>query len=187
MFDGAVVTFATTETGVIAGGLFNLVGGDSIHAVAELDSETGAATSLRLEPSANTTVSSVHVDQGVLYVAGFFSRLRGVPVDNLAAVVVATVGIGPPAPRSALALHASRPNPVRRDGVFEFDLPHAAPVALDLLDVRGRRVRSLLAVTWRSAGPQRVSFARGVLPAGLYFARLRSGGSSATTKLVVVD
>ena len=113
--------------------------------------------------------------------------MRDVPVDNLAAVVIATVGVGPPAPRSGLALRASRPNPVRRDGVFEFDLPQAGPVTLDLLDVRGRRVRSLLADPWRSTGPQRVSFARDGLPAGLYFARLRSGGSSASTKVVVVE
>ncbi|MFN8179315.1 MAG: DUF2961 domain-containing protein [bacterium] len=87
--------------------------------------------------------------------------------------------------RLGLELAPSEPNPVRETAVIRFSLPKEGAVLLDLLDVRGRRVRTI-AAGWRDAGPHELRWIRGALPSGVYFLRLRAGGAVETRKLVLV-
>jgi hypothetical protein len=84
------------------------------------------------------------------------------------------VGVAPG--RVAFALEPARPNPARGATRLGFALPAEERVTLEVIDVRGRRVR-ILSSGVRSAGPHAVSWdlrdaaGRRVAP-GLYFARL---------------
>lgn len=79
----------------------------------------------------------------------------------------------------------SRPNPFRGRTEIEFALATTEEVSLRVMDVRGRVVASLV----RSAlgpGPHRAAWSADHLPAGIYFARLRTGSSEEAVKIVHV-
>ena len=73
-------------------------------------------------------------------------------------------------------------NPSRRPRV-QLDLPVAAAVSVDLLDVRGRRVARLLS---GRAEAGRHTLHLPALPAGLYLVRAVAGAEAGTTRLTVV-
>jgi hypothetical protein len=99
----------------------------------------------------------------------------------------ANTGVPPGA--LATSLRGALPNPFRGSTRFEFSLARADRVELVVFDVLGREVRVLSrGVVW-AAGPQHVAWDGrredgGVAGAGLYFARLRTGGASFTTPVV---
>ncbi len=109
-----------------------------------------------------------------------------------------TVGWGPgvsaPTPTGDrprdLALSPGRPNPFGRGVVAEFALPDPGQALLEVLDVRGRRVR-VLRDEWTEAGRHRAAwdgndtFGRPVAD-GVYFIRLRALGTTLTTKSVKI-
>jgi hypothetical protein len=84
-----------------------------------------------------------------------------------------------------LELLPAAPNPVRESASIRFVLPADMIVALDVLDVTGRRVDSL-AEGPLGAGPHEVRWAPGTRPSGVYFVRLRAGSWTETRKLVLV-
>jgi aminopeptidase N len=98
----------------------------------------------------------------------------------------ADVAAAPPA--ATLALAPPSPNPARGPTRLAFSLPRTGPARLALLDVAGRRVRTLVDgpleagahdVTWDGRDERGVA-----APAGLYWARLECGGESAVRRLV---
>ena len=109
---------------------------------------------------------------------------------RVALVVHVNANGGVDAPPSALRFAAPAPNPLRRNTMFAYDLPHAAPVSLAIYDAGGRRV-AVLAWGEQGAGRYQVRWeARGaggsVLPAGLYFARFASPGLERTARIVLL-
>ncbi len=75
--------------------------------------------------------------------------------------------------------------PVREVARFRFELPNAASAAIELFDVTGRRAAERIAGFW-SAGPQELAVdAHGLRP-GVYCARLTTGGTHETVRLVRV-
>jgi hypothetical protein len=88
-----------------------------------------------------------------------------------------------------LALHGSTPNPCSQETVIRFHLPRQGEVELSILDVEGRLVRELVGEV-RPAGSNMVAwdgkdFSGAVVPGGIYFVHLESGGKAATGKVVV--
>jgi hypothetical protein len=103
---------------------------------------------------------------------------------------VVWASVGPGAPPAHLALEAARPNPSRDAVSLRFALPRAGGVRLTLVDVGGRRVRTLLDGEF-AAGPHEALWNGRTddgapAPAGLYWARLEAGGESAVRRLVRV-
>jgi hypothetical protein len=97
-------------------------------------------------------------------------------------------GAGVPGAGATLSLAPLLPNPSRGARTVRFSLAEAGPVRLEVLDVMGRRVRSLVAGTL-PAGPQARTWdgldARGSrAAAGLYFVQLRAGGRAFTERFV---
>lgn len=91
---------------------------------------------------------------------------------------------GPVPPR--LALSGVAPNPTRHALWVWFTLPDDAPARLELVDLAGRRVRSV-EVGRLGAGPHRVSLADPGPPGpGIYVVRLTRGGASLTRKVTVL-
>lgn len=83
----------------------------------------------------------------------------------------------------------SHPNPFNPATWIHFQLPAGAIVQVDVLDLRGHVVCRLLD-EWRDAGPQRVEWngrnaAGAPLGAGLYLARLQTGGQPFTCKMIL--
>jgi hypothetical protein len=103
--------------------------------MADLSSFTGpagAATRLRFQ---------VRADDGAQFDGMSFDSLRVWLFDPAAQPALVSVGNGP---RSGVVeLSAPSPNPVRSLARFEFSLPRAAGVRLEVLDVQGRVVRTI--------------------------------------------
>jgi len=90
---------------------------------------------------------------------------------------IATPTGAPLVPAAASLGLAARPNPFEDATTIEFTLREASSrVRLDVLDVAGRRVASLLEAP-RPAGSHRVRWSPEGVPAGVYFLRLEADGS----------
>ena len=100
-----------------------------------------------------------------------------------AATTAATVSIP-----TVLRFYAPRPNPMMGEAWFGFDLPHGAPVQLEIFDLAGRRV-ARLASGERAAGHYQMRWT-GMneggdrIKAGLYFVRFATPGLSRVERIV---
>lgn len=113
---------------------------------------------------------------------GFFCH------DSVYVVKASPAVAGVPAAFTGGGLGA-RPNPFRTGTMISFQLDRARGVNLDVLDVSGRRVRTLAAGAWFGAGTHTMLW-DGLgddgrrAPAGLYFMRLRTGDTIVQRTLV---
>lgn len=131
---------------------------------------------------------------GALYVADpgggvGFSNSNGDQPPSIWRIAAASLNVDvPPAASPALALAPPMPNPSSGTTSIRFTLPHAGRVAVRIVDVGGRSVRSLAqghhpagahAVVWdgRDGSGRRVA-------AGIYFVTLESGAARATRRFV---
>ena len=69
---------------------------------------------------------------------------------------------------------------------FRFDLPAAVPVTLEVFDLRGRRVATVIDGETLAAGQTTRSWTPRRLGSGMYLARLQAGHRTATAKLTLV-
>jgi hypothetical protein len=150
----------------------------------------GAGFPLRLvvTPTTTDTVGAVHVE-GYLHSpgGGLVRQLGGV---TLRVHSSGTTDVPPGSPPvTALSLSPPRPNPFSGSTAIRYALPHGGAVRLEVFDLAGRRVRTLVAAS-QTAGPHEVSWdgrANGGqrLGAGLYLCRLELAGQGVrTTKLL---
>lgn len=90
----------------------------------------------------------------------------------------------PTAPAAAIALSAPAPNPARGSARVRLTLPREARVTLELLDVTGRRVRTLIRGVLDAGAHDRTLDLHGLAP-GVYRVRLRESGASQVRPLVL--
>ncbi len=102
-----------------------------------------------------------------------------------AALAVATDVQPSPGVPVAFSLGQNYPNPFNPSTVIEYVLPRSGLVTLEVFDVLGRVVRTLVS-GFQGFGPHSVRFDGTGLSSGVYFYRLRSGGFSATKRLIVL-
>jgi len=121
--------------------------------------------------------------------AGTLSLALPARSATLAVVAPATTAVDGPAAGAdaAFALRAA-PNPARGETVLSFTLPRSAAVDLAVFDLAGRRVRALAPGTL-DTGPHRLRWdgrdGRGrAVPGGVYLARLRALGATASVRLL---
>jgi hypothetical protein len=123
-------------------------------------------------------------------------QFSGFAFDSLRVVIYdptfqpTPVGVpGGPAPVS-LELSLPRPNPTRGLTRFEMALPRAGSAQLEILDLQGRRVRTLLdgaLGSGRYVHGWDLTRADGqVVSPGVYLVRLRGGGATVTRRIVVL-
>ncbi len=89
------------------------------------------------------------------------------------------------------ALRGASPNPFNPMTTIAFDLPHAVTVRLDIYDVAGRRVRSLLQGQVMAAGNRTVVWngqdnSGRQAATGVYFYRLQAGEFTDTGRMMLV-
>lgn len=112
------------------------------------------------------------------------------PKLNLDRLLGASLAVEPaPAQVPGLAFSPPAPNPASRATTLRFALPAAAAARLAILDVGGRTVRTLSDGA-QAAGAHAIRWdlrddAGRPVAAGLYFARLESGGRTGTQRLAV--
>jgi hypothetical protein len=99
-------------------------------------------------------------------------------------------GIDSPSMPRSLALAQNRPNPYRIGTAFDFGLPSASEVEIEVYDVSGRRVFAERLGTrgegWHTYRFDGMDAERRDLPSGVYFYRLKAAGSAVTRKMVIV-
>lgn len=86
---------------------------------------------------------------------------------------------------TGIRLLEAKPNPATDHTVVDFYLSEAGPTKLEVFDLAGHRVKSLVR-EFREAGNHSVFFRSSDLPSGLYFCRLEFGRQTDTRKLVLV-
>jgi photosystem II stability/assembly factor-like uncharacterized protein len=86
---------------------------------------------------------------------------------------------------AAFWLAQNYPNPFNPTTVIKYQLPTNTLVSLEVYDILGRRVKTLVS-EHQSAGAHSVSFNAGGLSTGVYFYRLTAGGFIGTKKLMVI-
>jgi hypothetical protein len=106
------------------------------------------------------------------------------------ASVMNTVSVPGAVMPTAFALHTARPNPFRTSTGFTFDLPEAAGVRLEIFDVQGRKIRTL--VDGRHGPGRHTATWDGVDEAGrraapgIYFIHFNAGTFADTDKSILV-
>jgi hypothetical protein len=86
---------------------------------------------------------------------------------------------------SAFALHAAYPNPFNPATTIAFDLPASSTVRLDVYNVLGQRVATLVDGEL-PAGVHDILWDASSVGSGVYFARITTGENTATTKMVLL-
>ncbi|MBI1799891.1 MAG: choice-of-anchor D domain-containing protein [Candidatus Eisenbacteria bacterium] len=108
-------------------------------------------------------------------------RVRGHTVPPLSS--------GPGAP-AAFALDPAFPNPLAATALIRYALPRRSEVTLEVFDLQGERVATLVRGTLDAGDHQAlfraVSEDGRALPSGVYFCRLRAGNFSASRKMLVM-
>lgn len=86
---------------------------------------------------------------------------------------------------SVLSLSQNYPNPFNASTQIEFSLPDANNVRLEMFDLLGRKVATV--VDGRlDAGAHRITWNAGDMPSGVYFYRLTSGERSETKRMTLL-
>ncbi len=107
-----------------------------------------------------------------------------IPFDDTRSCAVLTSAEEILVSREGFALAPNVPNPLAAYTEFSFSLPSSATVSIELFDLQGRKVATVLPPTPLGAGVHRLRFDATALPAGTYFYTLRSGGIQLTRRLV---
>ena len=187
---GALQAKLEVTGGVISGGdgRFSIVGGFEAAEIAGV----GHTYSLRFDDT-GATADSLY--EATLVLSGADEPLSGAaPASDLVVTLRALVSSGGADAATELpgrvAFHPPGPNPFRGTTTLRFDLPHGAEVTLELFDLSGRRVCTILQ-GYQPAGRHTlqmgpVAGGGGPLKAGLYFVSFRTGDFSQTRRLVLV-
>ncbi|MFH1236544.1 MAG: peptidoglycan DD-metalloendopeptidase family protein [Parcubacteria group bacterium] len=89
-----------------------------------------------------------------------------------------------PVPAS-FSLHQNYPNPFNAETVIGYELAEAGQVSIDIFNILGQRVISLVD-GWQEAGKHTVSWAAYQQSSGVYFYRIQAANRTETKKMVLV-
>jgi hypothetical protein len=189
--DGTVFALATSGHTVWAGGEFNQMHAQPQPFLAALNDSTGRLLGEQVQ--LDGTVHALLVSGDELYVAGEFRSLDGFPRCGVARIhgpmaqSQAVALVGEETARAAnIQLISVSPTPARGSAMLTFALSRAGPVSLDVFDLQGRWVESVLNRAQLSAGTHVASIRTDGLRPGCYLYRLNLEGASIANKLVVM-
>jgi hypothetical protein len=82
-----------------------------------------------------------------------------------------------------ITLSPNYPNPFNSSTTIRYTISVSGPVTLDIYDILGRKVQTLIDIN-QPAGEYQAVWEADKVGSGFYFARLNAGGQSQTTKLI---
>ncbi|MCC6649753.1 MAG: hypothetical protein IT348_01235 [Candidatus Eisenbacteria bacterium] len=193
--DGEVDALAVDASGnLYAGGYFAHAGGVAAEKIAKWNGSSWFSLGSGIG-SFGSHVSTLAFDsQGNLLVGGYFSVAGGKLATSISLWhASAVLAVDEPLVGSmSVAIKAASPYPVPAAGRVQlnFALPQAGPSRVDVLEVTGRRVRTLQNGPL-SEGPHTIVWdgcdERGVrLASGVYFMRMSQGSAVAMRRVVLV-
>jgi hypothetical protein len=98
-------------------------------------------------------------------------------------------GVRDTPPTTALIVLQNHPNPFSATTTLDIGLASASPVEIEVFDVAGRRVRGIrlegAEVGWRSVPFDGRDDRGRALASGVYFCRVRAGGTTVTRKMIL--
>lgn len=182
--NNAVYTLATDGTRIFVGGQFSSVAGQARRGFAVLDATSGLLGNFE----AGFDGADFHVMLGGadLFLSGTFGSCENFAMPGWVRLAAPPpLSITPPLVGGAALALSVAPMPVVALARLRFALPTASRVWLDVLDLQGRRVVSVLSGAELAAGPDaRTLDTHGWRP-GVYLARLRTPTASVTRRIVV--
>lgn len=195
--DEAVLEVALDGGLVYAGGRFTRIGGAERARLAAIDAISGIATDWN--PRLDGAVSTLLVAGSTLYAGGDFGAVGDSPRPHLVSFRLDDVrrAAHASADRHAVELGSLPAGPLVGDDLelsvsmpsggrvrFGFVLPAASEVRLDVFDLAGRRVATVVDAR-KAAGRHVVEWQATGERSGVYFGRLRASGRDVTRPVIV--
>jgi hypothetical protein len=192
--DSVVLALAVVGNEVYVGGEFTSAGGVRANGVARFNTQTNTWSSLGTGSSNGVSVGGVSggvyalaVSGNEVYVGGRFISAGGVIAIGVARWNSGTSRVeqlSPTAPKTFL-LEQNYPNPFNPSTTIRYQLPVASEVKLEVYDVLGKKIATLVNER-QSAGSYQVVWNASGLSSGTYFYRLQAGTFVETKKMIMV-
>jgi hypothetical protein len=184
-----VYALAVSGNEVVVGGNFTSAGGVSANRVARFNTQTNTWSSLGTGSSngVNNYVRALAVVGNEVFVGGVFTEAGGVSANRVARWNSGTSRVeqlSPTAPKTFL-LEQNYPNPFNPSTTIRYQLPVASEVKLEVYDVLGKKIATLVNER-QSAGAYQVVWNASGLSSGTYFYRLQAGTFVETKKMIMV-
>jgi hypothetical protein len=184
-----VRALAVSGNEVVVGGAFTQAGGVSANNVARFNTQTNTWSSLGTGSSngVNGEVRALAVVGNEVVVGGVFTQAGGVSANGVARWNSGTSRVeqlSPTAPKTFL-LEQNYPNPFNPSTTIRYQLPVASEVKLEVYDVLGKKIATLVNER-QSAGSYQVVWNASGLSSGTYFYRLQAGTFVETKKMMLV-
>jgi hypothetical protein len=186
---GGVTALAVVGNDVVVGGYFFFAGGVSANNVARFNTQTNTWSTLGTGSSngVNSYVYALAVVGNEVFVGGSFTEAGGVSANNVARWNSGTSRVeqlSPTAPKTFL-LEQNYPNPFNPSTTIRYQLPVASEVKLEVYDVLGKKIATVVNER-QSAGSYQVVWNASGLSSGTYFYRLQAGTFVETKKMIMV-
>jgi hypothetical protein len=192
--DSVVFALAVVGNEVYVGGEFRSAGGVSANGVARFNTQTNTWSTLGTGSSNGVSIGGVSggvyalaVSGNEVYVGGRFISAGGVSANGVARWNSGTSRVeqlSPTAPKTFL-LEQNYPNPFNPSTTIRYQLPVASEVKLEVYDVLGKKIATLVNER-QSAGSYQVVWNASGLSSGTYFYRLQAGTFVETKKMIMV-
>jgi hypothetical protein len=192
--DSLVFALAVVGNEVYVGGEFTSAGGVRANGVARFNTQTNTWSTLGTGSQNGVSVGGVSggvyalaVSGNEVYVGGRFTEAGGVSAICVARWNSGTSRVeqlSPTAPKTFL-LEQNYPNPFNPSTTIRYQLPVASEVKLEVYDVLGKKIATLVNER-QSAGSYQVVWNASGLSSGTYFYRLQAGTFVETKKMIMV-
>jgi hypothetical protein len=187
--NSTVTALAVVGNEVVVGGVFTSAGGVSANRVARFNTQTNTWSSLGTGSSngVNNQVYALAVVGNEVFVGGEFTLAGGIASTFIARWNSGTSRVeqlSPTAPKTFL-LEQNYPNPFNPSTTIRYQLPVASEVKLEVYDVLGKKIATVVNER-QSAGSYQVVWNASGLSSGTYFYRLQAGTFVETKKMIMV-
>jgi hypothetical protein len=106
-------------------------------------------------------------------------------VDYVSFEIVNSIGLNSYLPED-FSLHQNYPNPFNPSTTIAFELQRSAEVTLEVYNLTGQKVSTLIKNEQRSAGLHEIDFDARHLPSGIYFYTFSTAGFKSTHKMIYI-